>query len=285
MARIRTIKPDFFRSKTVARLTAEERITFIGLWCHVDDDGRCELDLELIKADVWPRSRSICDILTDLVALERESLIIHYVLTEPAVSAPTLLTDRSLICVTGFSEHQRINRRTPSKLPTPRDGRITPLSSVFAKLTESTVNTHGTLSEDSSTQNASPVRTHGTLSEDSPPERKGKERNPTTSDALRADATPQPITAQAVVAAWVGSCRRATKSEPSRGQINQVGKLARELLAANDPGLVLAAATDAGAKGFATIDRELTARAARTSTTDAAHRYDPNTGRGVDLAW
>jgi len=284
MARIRTIKPDFFRSKTIARLTPEQRITFVGLWVHADDEGRCELDLELIKADVWPRERSTCDILTDLVALERESLIIHYVVTEPSVSTPAPLTERSLIAVTGFSEHQRINRRTASRLPAPRDGRLIPLTSMYPELTESTVNTHAPLSENSSAQNASPLSAHTPLTEDSPQERKGKERNPTTSGGVSAtDTDPQTITAQTVVAAWVDACRD-TGVTPSKGQVGQVGKLARELLAANDPAAVLAAAVDAGGKGFATIDRELTARAARVAVADT-RRYDPSTGRGVDLPW
>lgn len=281
MARIRTIKPEFFRSKTVSRLTAEERMTFVGLWCHVDDEGRCELDLELIKADIWPRSRSTCDILTDLIALERESLIIHYVLSEPSVSSPAPVSERSLICVTGFSEHQRINRKTPSKLPAPRDGRITPLASVFAKLTEDSVSTHPQSTEDSRVSILPPVRTHGGLTPGK--EGKGKERIPTSSGGVA--ATGEPITAQTVVAAWVDACRRVTGAEPSRGQLGQVGKLARELLAANDPALVLAAADSAGGRGFATIDRELTALAGRGTTADAARRYDPKTGRGVDLAW
>jgi len=39
MARIRTIKPSFFTSLTIADLGLAERLTFIGLWTHVDDEG------------------------------------------------------------------------------------------------------------------------------------------------------------------------------------------------------------------------------------------------------
>jgi hypothetical protein len=92
------------------------------------------------------------------------------------------------------------------------------------------------------------------------------------------------VDAQAVTGAWVDAAR-TNGTEPSRSQIGQVGRLARELLAKNDPSRVLAAATAAGAKGFATIDRELTAMAGRKTTTDAlpthTHR-DPKSGRLVE---
>jgi hypothetical protein len=77
-------------------------------------------------------------------------------------------------------------------------------------------------------------------------------------DSLRSSSAgaPPTITAQAVVGTWIDAYR-ANGAEPSRGQIGQVGKLAAELLAGNDSGLVLTAAKAAGAKGYATIDREL----------------------------
>lgn len=77
------------------------------------------------------------------------------------------------------------------------------------------------------------------------------------------ESEPGSIDAGAVVAAWVEGCE-ANDVRPSSSQRGQVGKLARELLAAgNDPQRVVDAARAAGAKGFATIDRELTAMAGR----------------------
>ena len=37
--RIRSIKPEFWRSEDVARLTWHDRLLFIGLWSYVDDNG------------------------------------------------------------------------------------------------------------------------------------------------------------------------------------------------------------------------------------------------------
>jgi hypothetical protein len=68
------------------------------------------------------------------------------------------------------------------------------------------------------------------------------------------DGTPN---AGDVVAAWVQACT-GNGVQPSTSQRAQVGRQARELLATNAPDRVLAAAEQAGAKGYASIDRELT---------------------------
>ncbi|MEU9436556.1 hypothetical protein [Streptomyces sp. NPDC048252] len=144
MPRIRSIKPEFFTSLTIADLTPEQRLTFIGLWTHVDDEGRCVDDARLIKAAVWPLDdRTAADVEVDLGVLTEASLILRYVLNQ-----------KRYLAVRAWSEHQKINRPTPSKLPAPRDGQI-----LGATCTN----------EDSRT-------THGVVTEDSPGERKGKEQ-------------------------------------------------------------------------------------------------------------
>lgn len=113
------------------------------------------------------------------------------------------------------------------------------------------------------------------------PNQPSKPKKRTTPNGVAA-ASPNEINAASVVAAWVDACR-ANDVEPSKGQIGQVGKVAKELLAKNDPVLVLEAAKESGGKGFASIDRELTAIAARQRPNGlpSGHR-DPNTGRAVD---
>src|SRR5688500_10427158 len=139
MARIRTIKPEFFTSLTIADLTPEQRLTFIGLWTHVDDEGRCVDDARLIKAAVWPLDdRTAADVEDDLRALTEASLITRYTLTR-----------KRYMAVTGWREHQRINRPTPSKLPAPELGEPTP-------------------PEPSTSGNADSVSPHAQLTEGSP---------------------------------------------------------------------------------------------------------------------
>ena len=145
MARIRTIKPEFFTSLTVASLTVEARLTFIGLWTHADDEGRLIADARLIKAAVWPLDdRSAADIEIDLKALTEASLMTHYE-----------VDGRRYYAVRGWDEHQRINRPTKSRFPAPEDGVEVGLSSDDALFPPSSLSTHAHLSEPS------------------PPERKG----------------------------------------------------------------------------------------------------------------
>lgn len=152
MPRIRTIKPDFFRSRTVETLTLEQRLTFIGLWTHVDDEGRCKYDPRLIKIDIWGLSdRTDAEIETDIRALTEASLITHYVVGED-----------SYLSVCGFREHQTVNRPSPSHLPSPEMGEIQPVPS-------------GNGDPPAQVHESSPD-THVPLTEDSSPERKGKER-------------------------------------------------------------------------------------------------------------
>lgn len=135
MARIRTIKPDFFTSLTIADLTHEARLTFIGLWTHVDDEGRCVDDARLVKAAVWPLDeRTAKDVDVDLWQISDAGLVLRY-----TVGA------KKFIAVTGWKEHQRINRPTPSKFPSPEKGERTPKG----RLTEGSVRAHGGLSEPS----------------------------------------------------------------------------------------------------------------------------------------
>ncbi|GJO50194.1 hypothetical protein NJB1604_35830 [Mycobacterium marinum] len=63
--RIRSTKPEFWRSKTIAQLDWSTRLVLKGLESYVDDNGVGKDDLALIAADVFPR---------DLSANPRETL-------------------------------------------------------------------------------------------------------------------------------------------------------------------------------------------------------------------
>ena len=71
MARIRTIKPDFFRSRSLARCSIVARLTFIGLWCEADDHGRGICDARLLKAAIYPLDD---DITTKVIERHLEEL-------------------------------------------------------------------------------------------------------------------------------------------------------------------------------------------------------------------
>lgn len=108
----------------------------------------------------------------------------------------------------------------------------------------------------------------------------------TITDSLRSSgaSAAETIHAGHIVAAWVeGMTDNGTI--PSKSQRGQAAAYAKELLDdGNDPVRVLAAARQAGRKGYATIDRELSAMNGLrlVPTTTRAQRHDPDTGRAVD---
>ncbi len=53
--RIRSTKPEFWKSRRIAKLTWDERLVLKGLESYVDDNGVGIDDIELIVTDVFPR--------------------------------------------------------------------------------------------------------------------------------------------------------------------------------------------------------------------------------------
>ena len=54
MARIRTIKPDFWTDEKIVELSPLARLLFIGLWNFADDDGRMPYSTTRIKLQILP---------------------------------------------------------------------------------------------------------------------------------------------------------------------------------------------------------------------------------------
>lgn len=108
MARIRTIKPDFFQSEDNINLSYRARLTWIALWTYVDDDGRCKDNPRLIKGHAWPLEDDVtaAEVEKDLAELHERDRIIRY-----EVNGERLLEIRK------WRDHQRIAKPTRSKLP------------------------------------------------------------------------------------------------------------------------------------------------------------------------
>ena len=99
MPRIRTIKPDFFTSDTVSALPLRARLTWIGLWTHCDDYGRCRDNVRLVKAAVWPLDDvSLRDIEGDLDDLEQANVVYRYI-----------VEGKGYLQVTNWTEHQKVD--------------------------------------------------------------------------------------------------------------------------------------------------------------------------------
>ena len=110
MAKIRSIKPEFFTSEDVSALPLRARLTWIGLWTHCDDHGRAKDNVKLIKAAIWPLDDvSLRDVEEDLAQLAAGGRIIRYE-----------VDGHRYLQVTNW-HHQYIAKPSKAKAPPPPD--------------------------------------------------------------------------------------------------------------------------------------------------------------------
>lgn len=158
--RIRTVKPEMGQDEKFGQLSRDARLLFIGLISLADDEGRFRAIPSVIIGHWFPYDqdspRKLSAWLGELVA---SAMVVLY----EVEGVPYGLLPH-------FTDHQRVNRPTPSLLPEP------------------SLNGHGAITEPS-------VSNHGDLTEASSPrvravsDRKGKEgigRDLTTTTALPA---------------------------------------------------------------------------------------------------
>jgi hypothetical protein len=104
MARIRTIKPEFFTSEDIVALSAQARLLYIALWCEADREGRMAWRPATFKLRYFPGDKVNIDALArELIA---RGLVISY--------------GDGLAYIPKFSQHQHVNpREAASTLPVP----------------------------------------------------------------------------------------------------------------------------------------------------------------------
>lgn len=112
MPRIRSVHPDICLSDTMADLPANLERTFVRLWTHCDDDGRCEDRVKLIKAAIYPLHDAVSVKVLDneLTSLHNAGVIIRY---ESA--------GQRLIQVVSWDEYQHPQKPRPSRYEPPTD--------------------------------------------------------------------------------------------------------------------------------------------------------------------
>lgn len=114
MARIRTIKPEFFDDEEVAAMSFPARLAFIGLWGHADREGRMKDRPIRLKARILPFDDVDMDGLLDEMA--RHGFIQRYV-----------AGGVNLIQVRTLTRHQQLSPREPeSTLPPPPEEKHSP---------------------------------------------------------------------------------------------------------------------------------------------------------------
>lgn len=106
MARIRSVKPEFWTDEKAVEMSPLARLLFIGLWNFADDEGRMVYSPKRIKMQILPADSA--DISELLGEIRGKSLIQVY-----AVDGIEYLQ------VTNFTKHQKIDKRTASRLPSP----------------------------------------------------------------------------------------------------------------------------------------------------------------------
>lgn len=120
MARIRTIKPDFWTDEKIVELPMEVRLFFIGSWNFADDNGNLQRSAKKLKMQIFPADSIDCEPLI-------QELLTHGLLSEYEVDGEKFLH------IKGFKQHQVINRPSKTGLPTIEEGDL------FNSLSESSL--------------------------------------------------------------------------------------------------------------------------------------------------
>lgn len=105
MARIRSVKPDFFTDADLCELSPLHRLLFQALWCQADRDGRLEDKPRELKVKCLPYDA--CDVDALLVDLDQAEFIVRYE-----------VDGQRYIAIPKFAEHQKFHRdEKPLGLP------------------------------------------------------------------------------------------------------------------------------------------------------------------------
>lgn len=112
MARIRTIKPDFWEDEGIAVLSRDARLLYIATWNLADDEGLLRWTPEYLKAQVFPYD-------SDLTLRRLGKLMTEIVDNDFVFPYEAGRMGNQLAFVVRFHQHQRINRPQFSRLSPP----------------------------------------------------------------------------------------------------------------------------------------------------------------------
>lgn len=111
MARIRTIKPEFWESESVGRLSFGARLLFIASLNFADDEGLLRWNEAYLASQAFVYDESITESISEYMnELVTEQIILPYRAGQ---------TNQRLAWIVCFRNHQVINRPQPPKLPPP----------------------------------------------------------------------------------------------------------------------------------------------------------------------
>ena len=105
MARKRMLDPSIWANETFGRLSPLARLLYIGMISIADDEGRLKSDLNYLKASILPYDNNITKLYSAYKEVIKSKLAIRYM-------------DKYLYHP-NWTRWQKINRPTPSSLPSP----------------------------------------------------------------------------------------------------------------------------------------------------------------------
>ena len=104
MARIRTIKPEFFTSEDIVALGPWARLLYVALWCEADREGRMLWKPRTFKMRYFPA----------------DDIDVQGLCAELTSAGLVVLYGDGLAYIPSFSRHQHVNpRESKSELPDP----------------------------------------------------------------------------------------------------------------------------------------------------------------------
>lgn len=104
MARIRTIKPEFWTDGQIVECSSNARLLFIGTWTFADDLGNLDRSSRQLKMQIFPGDNIDCEPLI-------QELLVHGLLVEYSSN------DKLFLHIPTFKKHQRIDRPGPARCP------------------------------------------------------------------------------------------------------------------------------------------------------------------------
>ena len=102
MARIRTIKPEFWEDERLAKLPVYARLLFIGTWNFADDNGALLANLVLMKSHIFPYEDIGISTISEWIDM----------LVENGMLIRTTYNGKDYLVIRKFLIHQKINRKS-----------------------------------------------------------------------------------------------------------------------------------------------------------------------------
>lgn len=102
MARIRTIKPEFWEDEKLAKFPVHARLLFIGTWNFADDNGALLANPVLMKSHIFPYEDIGISTISEWIDM----------LVENGMLIRTTYNGKDYLVIRKFLIHQKINRKS-----------------------------------------------------------------------------------------------------------------------------------------------------------------------------